>query len=179
MAKIYLIGKDKRFAGKEWLLDLTKDGGQLVAPDGVVQAQFTHADAEGRFVFPSFWKSIKDLGVNGDDGTTINFQPQRECVAAVKRYLASALAAQGPEEVRRQRVIAWLKIAAGSVLMLAAVPSALLVYAILDSWGVTRVTRVVIAVGIGLLIAGGGLLGNGFVGLRRARQAADELGIFE
>src|SRR5437588_12581175 len=99
------------------MLQLSKEGARLLDADAVMHAQFPRAEAEERFVLPSFWKSIADLGIVADDGATIWFGPHPDRLAAVKRYLASALAAQGPQAVQGQRQKARLEIWGGLGLM--------------------------------------------------------------
>lgn len=113
MAAISLQCKDKRFSKGVWVLELDEGGASLTDSEGITRAVFLHAEAQGRFVLPSFWESIKDLGVRSDSGDTIWFVPDGATIAQIQTYLHGALAAQGPEAIRALRRKGWLMVFAG------------------------------------------------------------------
>jgi hypothetical protein len=85
----------------------------LTDSEGAARASFSRAEAEARFVLPSFWESIKDLGVRGDTGDVVWFVPDGESVARIKTYLHGALAAQGRAAISAVRRRGWLLVLAG------------------------------------------------------------------
>jgi hypothetical protein len=97
--RLYCLGE----GGKEgdWRFQPAGDGLDVFDADRQAVCRVTHAEASDRFVLPSFWRSIKNIGLQLPDGKTVWFAPDRQDVAAVKRYLDAALAGQGPEGVRR------------------------------------------------------------------------------
>jgi hypothetical protein len=121
MAKLSLRCKDKRFAKGDWLLALDEVGGALTDPEGATRANFSRAEAAARFVLPSFWESVKDLGVRADSGDVVWFVPDRESVARVQSYLYGALGTQGPAAIRALRIKGWLLVLAGIGVTLVAV----------------------------------------------------------
>jgi hypothetical protein len=87
----------------EWRFQPAGDGVNVTDADGKVVGRVPHAEAGDRFLLPSFWRSIKNIGLQLPDGKTVWFTPDREDVAAVKRHLDAALAWHGPEGVQRLR----------------------------------------------------------------------------
>jgi hypothetical protein len=100
MADLILRCKDKRYPRSDWLLALTATGGQLTDAQQVQHAAFSHAEAGKRFIFPSFWQSIKDLRVVSDAGDTIWFVADSTAIAKIRGYLGIALATQGPAAIQ-------------------------------------------------------------------------------
>jgi hypothetical protein len=169
MAELYLECRDKRFNRREWVLTLLKDGVKLHDCDDKLRAEFSHADAEGRFTFPSFWMSVKDLGVIDDDGETIWFAPDRESIGEIKKYFSAALAAQGPDVIQDRRIKARLQLAGGCGLMLLAVVIVVVLSMIVDR------PRPVIYGGLVVVIAGAKLIHGGITSLFRTSRAEKEL----
>ena len=173
MAELYLQCRDKQFDRRDWVLTLLKDGAQLHDCDDQLRAKFSHAEAESRFQFPSFWMSVKDLGIVDDDGATIWFAPDRESIREIKNYLVAALAAQGPDEIQDRRVKAWLQLGGGCGLVVLAVVLVVVLILIFD----TR--RFVFYGGIAAAIAGAKLIHGGVTALFRSGRAQKELERFE
>ena len=113
MAQIVLRCKDKRFPKGDWLLAVDNTGATLTDSEGVTRAVFPHAEAAERFILPSFWQSIKDLGVRADSGDIIWFIPKASGIGQIKTYLDGTLAAQGSEAIRAFRRRGWLLVLVG------------------------------------------------------------------
>jgi hypothetical protein len=169
MPKLYLRCRDKR-QGDEWLLKLSETGGQLVDANGTPQATISHVEAENRFVFPSFWQSIKDLGIVVDTGNTVWFAPETDHLDQIRDFLGGALARQGPEAIGALQRKAWFQVIAGAILALIAIVGTLgsLIVALTNSAGGTYV------IAIGILALGGTLLARGLAALSRAQRALAE-----
>jgi hypothetical protein len=159
----------------DWLLTLSDDGGELVDAAGSPQAEFPYAQAERRFVFPSFWQSIKHLGVVTDNGSVAWFVPEGEHLETIKHYLGGALAAQGPAAIDALRWKAWAQVVGGTALLLFAVIGSAIT--ILEAFGNPGGGRYIVAIGV--LALGGTLLARGLAALGRARRATSELERFE
>lgn len=182
MSKLSLICVDKGRPKHGWLLHLTDESGQLVDPDGNLLAQFRHAEAQTRFEFPSFWKSIEDLGVIADDGLTIWFYADRGHLAEIKYYLARSLAAQGPEVIQAQRRQAFLEIWGGLAVMPLAI-AGIVVFLLLAEEGIVRtiaewIGKWVVVMGIAVFALGGATVGHGLALRRRTRKAVEEYEAF-
>ena len=169
MAKLSLRCRDKR-QGDEWLLKLSDSGGQLVDAARTPQAAISHTEAEKRFVFPSFWQSIKDLGIVLDNGNTVWFAPETDHLDRIRDFLNGALARQGPKAIRALQRIAWFQVIAGAVLALIAIAGTVgaLIVAFTSHAGGRY------AGAIGLLAFGGALFARGLAALGRARRALEE-----
>jgi len=119
MIRLSLYSTDKRWArDDDWLLTLDKEGGTLEDPDGETRATFSRAEAASRFTFPSFWASVKELGIQADAGGILWFVPETKKVEKINTYLHRALAAQGPEAIQAMRRKGWLMILGGATLAL-------------------------------------------------------------
>ena len=121
MARLRLRCVDKDYRDELWTLKLLERRILLEDEDGEVMASFPRRRAEDVFTLPSFWKSVKNLGVQLDDGTVAWFEPSRKAVALIKEYRDDTLADQGPEAVARLRNRGLLELLAGVGLVIAAV----------------------------------------------------------
>jgi hypothetical protein len=101
-----------------WLFEPFEKGMNVRGPDKKVVCWFAHRDAENRFTLPSFWRSIKKIGFRLDNGSTIQFEPDKEAVAAVKEYLDEALTAQGMEALQKMSTKGWLNFLCGIGLLI-------------------------------------------------------------
>jgi hypothetical protein len=176
MARLYLRTKDKKYPKGDWELVLGKNRVRLTDPEGYVEADFAREDADRRFQLPSFWASVKTLGVNTDDKKVIWFVRDKEAEAEVRRYLDYALAAQGGSAIAARRWKGWAMVLSGIVVMMIGV--AILIY------GISQIGRVQgrnhgITGGIFGLVFGGALIGGGITSLSRARRAESEWGAEE
>jgi hypothetical protein len=121
MARLRLYCVDPKRRDEMWTLKLLDRRVVLTDEEGEVMADFPRRRAEENFTLPSFWKSVKHLGVHLDDGTVAWFQHNRKVVAAIKEYQDDALADQGPEVVTRMRLRGLLEVLGGFGLIIAAV----------------------------------------------------------
>jgi hypothetical protein len=117
MVEIELVRPGKEARQGRWLLTLDRRGVLLTDPEGVEVAAFAAAEAEQRFRLPSFWESVKELGVVRGGEDVVWFRPDKEAVREVRDYLVRSLAAQGPEVLASLRTRGWLYILGGVVLM--------------------------------------------------------------
>lgn len=167
MKTLHLRCKDRNAPQGEWTLLLKNNGGWLLDPENQCWASFRHADAEQRFVFPSFWQSIKDLGIVTDEGDVLWFKPKRSAIAEIREYLGSALASQGAEAIRSVSQHAWLSILGGlAVLCFGTVGSCV---SLAVAFGNSAGGAFVIAIGV--IAAGGTWLAKGIHSLNRVRRA--------
>lgn len=171
MARLHLRCKDKQLKGKEWLLELSPAGGRLVDHTGGQQALFSHAEAERRFVFPSFWQSVEHLGVLPDSGKTVWFYPDRGNLDAIRNYLGKALATQGPDAIQALQRAGLLQVLGGSAIMALAIAATAI--SLIQAYSNPQGGTVVFA--LGCLIVGGALFARGLNALGRARRATSEL----
>jgi hypothetical protein len=165
MPRLYLRCKDRRFQDEEWELVLKERGVSLIDPDGEVWASFPRRQAEERFVFPSFWESVKDLGVKDDEGTVLWFVPDSDNIARIKDYLHVALADQGPEAIAALRRKGWLLVLGGAALTLGSLglTAVTLALALTSQQGGTYIVAggaaifglILVARGVGALVKGG------------------------
>jgi hypothetical protein len=84
----------------EWLFEEHGQGMNILDPNDALVGWFPHASADDRFVLPSFWRSVKNIGCHLNDGTTAWFTPDRRDVARVRDYLDEAIVSRGPAAVR-------------------------------------------------------------------------------
>lgn len=54
-----------------------------------VRASIPRKDASGRFVFPSFWQSVRHLGVLADNGKVTWFKRDKAAIKKIKEYLTT------------------------------------------------------------------------------------------
>jgi hypothetical protein len=113
MREIEIFRPVKRGKGEWWLLRLGEDSVELFDADDRRVTVFATEDAVQRLKLPSFWESIKELGVVRDDGEVLWFRPDKKAVRVVRDFLDWSVYAQGPEAVRALRVRGWLMIAGG------------------------------------------------------------------
>jgi hypothetical protein len=121
MARLRLRCVDRDYRDELWTLKLL--GRRVVLEDeaGEVMASFPRRRAEDNFTLPSFWKSIKHLGVKLDDGNVAWFAPTRQAVALIKEYRDDALADRGPAAVAGLRNRGLGELLAGVALLVGAV----------------------------------------------------------
>jgi hypothetical protein len=156
---------DKQSGRGEWEFRKHKGGMDVIDPNGRLVCWFSHEQANERFALPSFWRSVKNINFTTDKGALIEFEPDRQDVRIVKKYLDDALLAGGIEGLRRFRNRALLCIAGGLALTSLCVALTVLVdpaFAGPDH-GRRRVSRSFIVGGI----FGIGLLGWGVFSLFR------------
>jgi hypothetical protein len=113
MLEIELVPVEKDARKGLWLLTLGKRRIVLSDPRRMEVTSFDAAGAEERFKLPSFWFSIKHLGVVTDKGEVLWFRPDKEAVRGVRTYLDQSLGARGPEAIRTQRLRGWLYLLGG------------------------------------------------------------------
>jgi hypothetical protein len=121
MFRFSLISQEENYPKGIWTFEPFKDGMNVCDPARKVICWFAHRDAEGRFTLPSFWRSIKKIGSQFNNGATLSFEPSREAVSAVKNYLDQALAAQGIEALDRMSKRGWLNFLCGIGLLVLSV----------------------------------------------------------
>jgi hypothetical protein len=121
MARLRLRCVDRQRRDELWTLKLLDRRVVLTDEEGEVMASFPRRRAEDNFTLPSFWKSVKHLGVQLDDGTVGWFEPNRKVIATIKEYQDDALADQGPEVVTRMRLRGLLEVLGGIGLIIAAI----------------------------------------------------------
>lgn len=174
MAELRLRCVDKKLPRGGWLLLLGDDGVRLLDGEDEEWAAFPQAAAHERFIFPSFWQSVKHLGVVTARQGTLWFDADERAVARIREYLAGALAAQGPEAIRaiRRRGRWWLY--GGITLIVLGVVGLVVSLAVAVGGGGTRAVP-----GIGLLVAGAVVTARGGAILSQANRAADEAGLIE
>jgi hypothetical protein len=101
---------------KVWVLTLDRRGVVLHDPRGGEAAVFAADQAERRIRLPSFWESVKHLGVEDDHGEVLWFRPDPEAVREVRDYLDRVRASLAPEELAARRTRGWVYVAAGLAL---------------------------------------------------------------
>jgi hypothetical protein len=118
MAPIKLLCIDKPFQNTTWLLHLSEEQVVLTDPDGKAVTTFSLKEADKRLLLPSFWESIKGIGVRFGPGQEDVrwFQPDKETVAEIRTFQDWALAAQGPEALQALRTRGWLYLLGGIAL---------------------------------------------------------------
>jgi hypothetical protein len=175
MPKLVLRCKDKREPRGDWLLSLKDRGVTLTDPEGEVRASFRRDRADSRLVLPSFWESVKDLGVKDDDGTVLWFYPEKEDIADIKEYLHGALAAQGPEAVAALRRKGWLLTVLGALIALGSL--AVMVVTMLLAFSSPEGGTYFVT--LGAVVAGLIVLSRGITALVRAGRADREIANWE
>jgi hypothetical protein len=85
--RIVVKPADKKRKNETWRLELGADEAFLIDAQEQILARMQRSEASTRFVFPSFWQSVRNLGVLGDDGTVVWLQPDKAAVRAIKAYL--------------------------------------------------------------------------------------------
>jgi hypothetical protein len=121
MARLRLRCVDREYRDELWALHLLRRRVVLEDEAGEVMASFPRRRAEDNFTLPSFWNSVKYLGVKLDDGGVAWFEPNRKAVALIKEYRDEALADRGPAAVAQLRNRGLLELLAGIGLLIAAV----------------------------------------------------------
>jgi hypothetical protein len=127
MRDIELFPTAKGARGESWVLRLGEDKVVLFDADDQKVLTFPTRDADQRFKLPSFWESVKELGVVKGDGTELWFRPEAKAVAAVRDFLDWSLAAQGPEALQALRLKGWLMLLGGVALVVVGVVAVILV----------------------------------------------------
>ncbi len=164
---LYCIGGGA--AKGRWVFEPFKDGVSVFDPDDREVCWLPHAEANDRFTLPSFWRSIKSIGLRMPDGLTVEFEPDSRSVAKVKEYLEEAIASQGIEAVRRLRKRGWINVLTGLGVIL--IGLSLLA---LQKWlGVEN--RGPAYVAAGLVLGGIGEIAWGFSAVIRARRVRRRL----
>lgn len=174
MKEIILDCIDKRFPRGDWVLVLGEEKARLLDDEDVQQAEFPHAEAHERVVYPSFTQSVKNLGIVTVRHGTVWFAPKERVIARLREYQASALAALGPDAIRalRRRGRWWL-LGGIALLTLAAVGTIVSLANAIGGGGGRAVF------GIGILVSGVVLTARGVSILKQAGRAAEEAGIIE
>ena len=121
MARLRLYCVDPKRRDEMWTLKLLERRILLEDKDGEVMASFPRRRAEDVFTLPSFWKSVKHLGVQLDGGGVAWFEPSRKAVSLIKEYRDDTLADQGPEAVARLRNRGLLELLGGVALLVGAI----------------------------------------------------------
>jgi hypothetical protein len=119
----------------KWHFHENGDGMDVLDAKGVRVCWFPFEAADDRFLLPSFWRSIKNIGVKLDDGSTVWFEKDRRTVARVKDFLDEAVVSRGPAAVQALWKKAWMY----SFLGLGALISGCLAFAVLK--GVFAIER--------------------------------------
>ncbi len=148
----------------KWLFEPFKGGLSVFDPDDHEVGWFPHDEANDRFTLPSFWRSIKNIGLRLPDGTMVEFEPDGRSVAKVKEYLEEAIAAQGIEAVHRLRRRGWINVLTGLGLIL--IGLSLLA---LQKWLAVE-NRGPAYVAAGMILGGIGEIAWGFSAVLRARR---------
>jgi hypothetical protein len=159
----------------------------LVDPDGRAVAVFAHESAENRIVIPNDWSegaltplyhlfaasppSSKGLGIRGDDQIVYYFILTKNVRRQIQSYLDTALAIQGPEQVRGLRWRGWKRVIFG--LLLTGISTGLLIVTILAAAdGANAHGVLMFAISFAILFQLGlGQIVSGSRNIRRARNA--------
>ncbi len=97
---VRLIGAAKPYAGEEWQLRPTDDGLALFDEEGDRVTDIPDAEVSLRIVFPSFWASIRHLMIVDNNGHQLEFQPDSQAVARVRKLVEHCLY-RDPENAAR------------------------------------------------------------------------------
>ncbi|MGE0529426.1 MAG: hypothetical protein AB7P49_20410 [Bdellovibrionales bacterium] len=85
--RIVLTPAKRAYVGETWDLELDEDMAVLVNDDDEVLATIPFDETTGRIVFPSFWESVRNLGILADDGKVIWFKPEKSAIKEIKYHL--------------------------------------------------------------------------------------------
>ena len=186
MARLLLRNVDKKAGPGEWELILGRGRTLLSDPGGIIAADFEITEAHKRFQLPSFWASIKKLGIRTDQQKAVKltsrdyfdsknvvwFEPEKEALAEIRHYLAYALAAQGEGAISTARWKGWGMVFVGITMLLVGI--ALMIFMVIHDTNNPRPGAPRFYAPVGAIIVGGGLLGGGIAMLRRAHAADTE-----
>lgn len=167
MMQLVLRCKDKRFLKGDWLLAVDNKEVTLTDSEDIIRIAFSHAEAAGRFTFPSFWESIRDLGIRADNGDIIWFVPKANNIARIKTYLDRALATQGPAAIGAIRRRGWRFVLAGSGVTGLAI--FVMVASMVRAFGNPQGGEYYVT--IGSMVSGLILLSRGIAALKKASRA--------
>jgi hypothetical protein len=95
----------RKHKGERWVLDLGDEDAEVRDASRDVRAQFTHEEAAGKFLLPSFSESIKQFRVP-IDGELWYFDVEKSDLKEIKTYINQAVVAAGPEAVAAVRNVA-------------------------------------------------------------------------
>jgi hypothetical protein len=186
MATILLQRQGKNQRG-QYTLCLELMQAFLIDPLGRTVAVFAHEIAENRIVIPNDWSegaltplyhlfggsppSSKGLGIRGDDQIEYYFVLTKNVRRQVQSYLDTALAIQGPEQVRGLRWRGWKRVVCG--LLLTGFSTGLLIVTILAAAdGANGHAVLMFAISSAVLFQLGlGQIVAGSRNIRRARNA--------
>jgi hypothetical protein len=79
----------KLYKRQTWHLDMTEQQVLLIDAEEQVIAAISRHGGRARLVFPSFWQSIKNLGILADDGQVHWFQAEKATIKKLKRYVVT------------------------------------------------------------------------------------------
>jgi hypothetical protein len=85
--RIALTPVKTKHQGDTWELQLGEEEALLVDSEQRVMAVLPRHEAAERFVFPSFWQSVTNLGILTDEGKVAWFRPKKSAIKQIKYYL--------------------------------------------------------------------------------------------
>jgi hypothetical protein len=82
-----LLRPAKKKSTETWRLELGEDEVFLINSEEQLMGAIPRSEATGRFIFPSFWESVRNLGVLTDEGKVVWFERNKTAIRQIKKYL--------------------------------------------------------------------------------------------